>query len=138
MAHLQQQEKSKVLADAVAQFTNLAVNLRGDMNVATAQEGGINNKVLEFLKKGDATTLALAEKVSQGEAGAVFDLQQNFMNAEFPGLSIKDIPDDDFVKAAREFFMNDEGMKGLISEENTLAVLMDEELLFGNNPTLEL
>ncbi len=135
--HLQQ-EKGTVLADAVKQLANLAVNLQGGMSAASKEEGGINNKVLEFLKKGDANTLALAEKVSQGDASAIFDLQQNFMDEQFPGLTIKSIPDDEFVMAARSFLENDEGLKNLIGEENTLSVLFDNELLFKNNPTLEL
>ena len=106
------------------------------MASVNAEEGGINNKVLEFLQKGDENTLALAQKVKEGDSGAIWDLQQSFMNTEFPGLNIRELPDDDFVKAARDFLINDEGLAGLIGEENTLSVLMDEELLFGNNPTL--
>jgi len=129
-------QKSKVMAEAVGQFANLAVNLRGGMASVNAEEGGINNKVLEFLQKGDENTLALAQKVKEGDSGAIWDLQQSFMNTEFPGLNIRELADDDFVKAARDFLINDEGLTGLIGEENTLSVLMDEELLFGNNPTL--
>jgi len=129
-------QKSKVMAEAVGQFANLAVNLRGGMASVNAEEGGINNKVLEFLQKGDENTLALAQKVKEGDSGAIWDLQQSFMNTEFPGLNIRELADDDFVKAARDFLINDEGLAGLIGEENTLSVLMDEELLFGNNPTL--
>lgn len=120
----------------MGEFANLAVNLRGGMAAVNAEEGGINNKVLQFLQKGDEETLALAEKVKGGNSGAIWDLQQKFMSTEFPGLNIRELPDDDFVKAARDFFMEDRGLAGLIGEENTLSVLMDEELLFGNNPTL--
>jgi|SRR6056297_1127123 len=130
-------QKSKVLADAVGQLINLGVNLRGGMASVNSKEGGINNKVLEFLKNGDEATLALAEKVKAGDSSAIWDLQQKFMSAEFPGLNLKELPDDDFIKAARTLFTKDEGLSGLIGEENTLEVLMDEDLLFGNNPTLQ-
>jgi hypothetical protein len=120
----------------VGQFANLAVNLRGGMASANAKEGGINSKVLEFLQKGDEATLALAERVKGGDHEAIWDLQQAFMSTEFPGLNIKELPDDEFVMAARQFLLNDEGLSRMIGEENTLSVLMDEELLFKNNPTL--
>lgn len=132
------QQKGKVLADAVGQFANLAVNLRGGMASVNAEKGGINNKVLEFLQKGDEETLALAQKVKEGDSAAIWDLQQAFMNTEFPGLNIRELADDDFVMAARKFFVEDkEGrdLANLIGEENTLSVLMDENLLFKNNPT---
>lgn len=115
---------------------NLASNL-GSAMATSKEEGGINKKVLEFLEKGDEATLALADRVQKGDSAAIYELQQNFFDANFPGLTIKDLPDDEFVKSAREWFKNgDFGMKELIGEENTLDVLMDDTLLFGNNPTL--
>ena len=73
--------------------------------------------MLEFLSESDPNTLALADRVQQGDSSAITQMQQAFFDAKYPGLQLKDLADDDFVRASREFLKNDGGLRNLIGDE---------------------
>lgn len=97
-----------MLSKAVAEFATLAVNLRVQVNDDKQAAGGINGKVLEFLAKGDEATVAMAERVQNGDSSAIRQMQQAFMDDAYPGLNLESLMDDDFVKQARNQLLNDE------------------------------